>query len=536
MNELYLRTEDIGDQELLDLCVETKQDREIINLLKSRTPVVLVGSRGVGKTFLMKVAERELHNDFAKERILPVYISFIKSSLIAVNKKGSFLQWMLAKICAKVVLQLKKDGIIVEPNNSIDILSGGTFDVKTEPKIATISKAYEESWRGRIDIDETSIPSVEDVKEAIEEICDENDIKRIVLFIDEAAHNFIREQQAEFFTLFRDLRCAKISCKAAVYPGVTAYGDIFQMSQDAISRTLNRFVLDEGYVDFMKNMVIKQIDDSGYQKELSRKGQVFTDLTYAASGNPRFLLNNIRSLEKFGTNEVNQCIKEFYRANILRDHTALSSKYPNLRELIDWGRKFLEDSLLPELQKRNMEALATEEKPTTAFFWIHKDAPEPVKRAISLLEYSGLVIELHKGLRATGREVGTRYMVNLGCLFAMEANPLSVSHQIITRLSIGKYIEYGMNSPVFNDIKDRLQAIQDNDMAESLELQISKPLDVLDLSYKMKEKLHEVGLNSVKDVLNAPEEKLKEASYVGDKRARRMKQVALTSVYEYLIG
>ena len=536
MNELYLRTEDIGDQELLDLCVETKQDREIINLLKSRTPVVLVGSRGVGKTFLMKVAERELHNDFAKERILPVYISFIKSSLIAVNKKGSFLQWMLAKICARVVLQLKRDGIIVEPNNSIDILSGGAFDVRSEPKIATISKSYEDSWRGRVDIDESSIPTVEDVKEAIEEICDENDIKRIVLFIDEAAHNFIREQQAEFFTLFRDLRCAKISCKAAVYPGVTAYGDIFQMSQDAISRTLNRFVQDEGYVDFMKSMVVKQIDDSGYQKELSRKGQVFTDLTYAASGNPRFLLNNIRSLEKFGTNEVNQCIKEFYRANILRDHTTLSSKYPNLQELIDWGRKFLEDSLLPELQKRNMEALATEDKPTTAFFWIHKDAPEPVKRAISLLEYSGLVIELNKGLRATGREVGTRYMVNLGCLFAMEANPLSVSHQIIDRLSIGKYIEYGMNSPVFNDIKDKLQAIQDNDMAKSLELQISKPLDVLDLSYKMKNKLREVGLNSVKDVLNAPEEKLKEASYVGDKRARRMKQVALTSVYEYLIG
>ena len=268
MNELYLRTEDIGDQELLDLCVETKQDREIINLLKSRTPVVLVGSRGVGKTFLMKVAERELHNDFAKERILPVYISFIKSSLIAVNKKGSFLQWMLAKICARVVLQLKRDGIIVEPNNSIDILSGGAFDVRSEPKIATISKSYEDSWRGRVDIDESSIPTVEDVKEAIEEICDENDIKRIVLFIDEAAHNFIREQQAEFFTLFRDLRCAKISCKAAVYPGVTAYGDIFQMSQDAISRTLNRFVQDEGYVDFMKSMVVKQIDEDKFSRIL----------------------------------------------------------------------------------------------------------------------------------------------------------------------------------------------------------------------------------------------------------------------------
>ena len=123
-------------------------------------------------------------------------------------------------------------------------------ELSTEEK----AKAYNGNYKAYTEL----INRLEDVKEAIEEICDENDIKRIVLFIDEAAHNFIREQQAEFFTLFRDLRCAKISCKAAIYPGVTAYGDVFQMSQDAISRTLNRFVLNEGYVDFMKNMVIMQ--------------------------------------------------------------------------------------------------------------------------------------------------------------------------------------------------------------------------------------------------------------------------------------
>lgn len=56
------------------------------------------------------------------------------------------------------------------------------------------------------------------------------------------------------------------------------------------------------------------------------------------------------------------------------------------------------------------------------------------------------------------------------------------------------------------------------------------------LSPNMREKLHNISLNTIKDVLEAPEDKLKEAHYVGDIRARRMKRIALNSVYEYLIG
>ena len=56
------------------------------------------------------------------------------------------------------------------------------------------------------------------------------------------------------------------------------------------------------------------------------------------------------------------------------------------------------------------------------------------------------------------------------------------------------------------------------------------------MSNNMKVKLHELGLNTIKDVLSATEAELMQAYYVGNKRARMMKNVALTSVYEYLIG
>ena len=90
MDELYLRTEDIDDKDILNLCIENEQDRETINLLKSRTPVILEGSRGVGKSFLMRVAAQELKESFAEERVLPVYIYFYKKFIGCSSSKGCF--------------------------------------------------------------------------------------------------------------------------------------------------------------------------------------------------------------------------------------------------------------------------------------------------------------------------------------------------------------------------------------------------------------------------------------------------------------
>ena len=147
MNEFLIRTEDIDNSELLKIFVETQQDRELVEMLKNRTPVVLIGSRGVGKSFLMKVAAAELKRDFAEKHVLPVYLTFIKSTLVSVKQKGSFLNWMLAKICSKIVRELKNMGLIVNPSTSVDILSGGSSKNYESTKIESISLAYENSWR-----------------------------------------------------------------------------------------------------------------------------------------------------------------------------------------------------------------------------------------------------------------------------------------------------------------------------------------------------------------------------------------------------
>ena len=93
------------------------------------------------------------------------------------------------------------------------------------------------------------------------DICREQNISRIAnIFFSQRPDIFRPEQQRQFFTLFRDLRSPFLSCNAAVYPGVTFYGDTFQVTHDASVVTLNRDLLDSRYLENMREIVLKQAD------------------------------------------------------------------------------------------------------------------------------------------------------------------------------------------------------------------------------------------------------------------------------------
>src|SRR5690606_12337696 len=97
-----------------------------------------------------------------------------------------------------------------------------------------IANLYEASWKkSDLTIDTSVIPSIETFRDALEDVCEDLGIDRFSFFFDEVAHIFRPEQQRQFFTLFRDLRSPYITCNAAVYPGVTSYGNTFQPTHDA---------------------------------------------------------------------------------------------------------------------------------------------------------------------------------------------------------------------------------------------------------------------------------------------------------------
>jgi len=208
MSEFRIRTEDFKDDEILGFYVKTQRDKQIVDQLKAPTPLVLEGSRGTGKSFLLRVAKAELLQSYAQDRALPLYVSFVRSSLLHSNDPQQFLHWMLAKLSSEILRALYKKGLLVRTPGGASILAAGPLEPPGRTyRIEEIAKEYEESYRSPgVAVDAGSVPTVEQFKNGVEDLCETLEISRVVIFFDEAAHIFRPEQQRQFFTLFRDLR------------------------------------------------------------------------------------------------------------------------------------------------------------------------------------------------------------------------------------------------------------------------------------------------------------------------------------------
>jgi len=294
MANLIIRTEDIRQEYILELYVETPQDKNIVESLKSPTPIILEGSRGTGKSFLLRVAEAQVLQTFERERVLPVYVSFGKSSLLQSSDPNQFLHWMMARLSSRIIRALYQKGLLIRSNSALSLMTGGQASIDLgELPLEKVAREYEDSYKnpGAI-VDSSIIPTVEDFNDAVEDICRQLNIERFAIFFDEAAHIFRPEQQRQFFTLFRDLRSPYLTCNAAVYPGVTFYGQTFQSTHDATIAGLNRDPLDQGYLSAMRNIVLRQAD-AQLSSDIERNRENFNALAFAVSGNPRLLLKTV---------------------------------------------------------------------------------------------------------------------------------------------------------------------------------------------------------------------------------------------------
>ena len=531
MSDFIFRTEEMTNEQIQEFYVENTDDIATVQKLSSRNPVLLVGSRGVGKTFLFRVAQSKLLENFSTKKILPVYITFRKASVIQVKRPIQFQSWMLSRICSNIIKELRKTGFDVRRSYGTKLLLGESKD-GSESKIEAIATQFESSWRTpEAEIDETAIPSLDDFMDAVEDICLSFDLKRIILFIDEAAHVFYPEQQRQFFTLFRDLRSAYIKCNAAVYPGVTVYGETFEPEQDAEVIYLNRKIEDADYIENMKAIVLKQVSDSSQAKVLSQQGEHFSILAYSAGGNPRHLLKTVARAGKMDSSSVNTIIRTYYRETIWAEHSGLAEKYTGYRDLITWGRDFVEKEVIPSIKAKNDSYLA-EEKPTSVYFWIDRNAPQKVKEALRILEYSGIVYEHSKGIRATRDGIGTRYAINVGCLLSAESTPLNIGLNIVRRITIKRMTEFGANYKSY----DLLPDIQEVDMTNVLREHLKLDIGYLDLTPWQIDKIRSVSINTIGELLGADESALMKASYIAGKRARSIKNAAYAAVYEFLLG
>jgi hypothetical protein len=442
---------------------------------------------------------------------------------------------MLAKICNRVVRAVKGRGLASGFESKV--LSGSSQPDQEPTVLERLEIEFENSYRDPDKpIQTQAIPTVEQFKDAIEDICAKNRIARICLLFDEAIHIFRPEQQRQFFTLFRDLRSAYIGCNAAVYPGVTSYGDVFELTHDATPRRLERDMMASQYLENMRDIALRQVE-SGTAAAILRNDSTFAVLAYCVSGNPRLLLKNLAQCPELRAPDVNELVKSFYRSGIWSEHSSLAETYSGHKPLIDWGRNFIEREVLPKLGERNQRALREPEAESSCFFWIHRDSPEAVKHALRLLAYTGIVQKGEDAIRGTRAELGTRYTVNFGCVLASHATPTTVGTELARKLSIKRFVEFGANHPSYQTIRNATVHLQGENMLQILRDQLARPVGELDLTDWQKSHLQEIGVSTVGQILKTDEsffiEKLR---YVGPKRARRIKNSADAAVLEYLSG
>lgn len=527
--EMLYRTEDIRAEELQKYYVETPGDRKTLDMLKARAPVLLRGSRGVGKTFLLRFAEVELKESFAEDRVLPVYVTFSRAGLLRIDEDG-FMPWMIARISNAIKRAVTRNGISVPESSTLVALTSGSTTGPSRSLDERVIEHFEGYGDGTFDANQAeALPDPDELREAIEDLCEDLDIQRIVLLIDEAAHVFVPAQQREFFTMMRDLRSPRISVKAAVYPGATSFGQAFQPTHDATVIDVERGVTDPGYREAMRQIVLRQHPEG--QAELEQYGEAFDVLAFASMGNPRVLLKTYAASLRFNRAKAQDSIREYYRESVWAEHSNLGDRYPGHRALIDWGRTFLEHEVLPTLHARNIDATST-----SSAIWIHRDAPKTVHFALSLLCYSGILLEGESGIRATRKEIGTRYVVNFGCNFAQDAEPVAYGTLVRDNFSLKRMQEFGSNHAQFAGIRDLVLADAEEEGAAALTERLEESYQVLELTQFQKSKIAELGITSIGQVLSASEEQFQTLHYVGEVRARQIRNAAITAVIEYLSG
>lgn len=538
MSDAVIRTEDLSLNEVKDLFVETDSEREIIECLKSKQTILLVGSRGTGKTMLMKVAESELSDDFSKNRILPIFVNL---SSCCIYLESNILNVMISRTLIALQKSLRDHGIIVKGKLFAPIIS-----VDENP----IIKQLEEYIKSTSDSENTGSGSSESFdindesiskdiglfKDFLSQICETFSIKRIIILFDEACQVFSPKQQRIFFNYFRSLREHYIVCKAAVYPGIISYGN-FQAFHDATVKKVERSISSEDYICKMREIVRKNFES--YYSDISTQGELLDNVIFYASGNPRLLIKSMNEIlsnnGKFRSGRVKDVIKEFYGTTIWAEHTKLSDMYPGHTDMINWARNFIESSVLPSIHKVNYESSDKQ----TIYFLISRKAPEVIQHSIKILEYSGIISLCDEGVKRR-TDVYNRYEINLGVVVNSEkqSNIPTRGIEIATKLSKSHlFVEFGANSPEYGDYKNLVEITKsDNSDQDILGTILKQDIDVLDLTYTMKTKLHENRFNSISDVLSGGEDALRSIPYVGAVRSRKISNLVFNAILEYISG
>ncbi|RYF31391.1 MAG: hypothetical protein EOO23_02715 [Comamonadaceae bacterium] len=463
----------------------SRNDKRVIRTLLAHGPVLLRGGRGSGKSAFMIAASRQLDPMVADSSAIGIYMSLRHAPLL--KSTGDAYGRILCEIVKRSVQStLGQRAANFDPLPEVDSL---------QYELAKLSERLN---------------------------------KRIVLFFDDAAHLGREASLEEFFDIYRTLSSSSVSCKAAIYPGVTRFGIRFDVYNDAtVVDLLRSEELPDFYETFLDVMDARYPDSFG-----ADSFSTSIDKKLAAGFLGQAVLGNMRGFI-FACNYLKERCSDGRKVGL----SELSETLIGLAANYYWP---LLSEIKPKLGMYEPMVAAAEEVAQVIFeecggklnnprdVIVHREVDEMLAKPMQILEYAGFLSkrEASRAMKSGGR--GARYALNLCSL--LEQTPGSR----LTRDLFDRWCGRGREEAVQFNRGSGLSSINLPSTPDTEDLMIfHEPISSLlksqtypyGLSQQRIDTLTENGFRTVGDLVDASDEELDAVYYVGDASIKRIRNV-----------
>ena len=387
--------------------------------------------------------------------------------------------------------------------------------------------------------------------EVVRGVIEQFKLTRLVFLFDEAAHTFIPAQQEIFFEIFKLLHGGHLAVKAAVYPTVTSYGRNFEVGQDAIVISMDRFEPGEAGRSANRKLFRDLLDrrlpsKSRLRKKIFTKGELLDLCIDLSTGNPRAFLHLLnRAIDQgFSDRAITLATQEFVDQELLPYHLNLAKRLPKFASHVRVGLDLLRGYLIPEIRTKNHRQ--TKSGYQSAFFTVPRGMSPNLKLSLDILSYSGILV--NKGtVKIAERQTGLRYMVHFAILAAEKAFASVKLTEAMGSISLTDYREFSAIDAQIDTYLRGLQEVGDHcgkcstsippnakfcqECGNKLEVTsiigplLDEPVDALSLSHALRERV-KPQFPRVGDVVQASREEVMQIKWIKEVRSRIIKNAA----------
>jgi len=464
------RAEDLDAKQLVELFASIESDEAIVRALQSPGVHLLEGSRGTGKTTLLRVAAERLRSGTGTR--VPIFLSFAKYlatyNPTARSKKGyhPFQNWVLAKIIRGILGHARR-------HDTAGLLSGGvpidTYIERLETHHQDGEVSDPQKNAAALGIPERNIldfARLDQIQSRMLSLLDKLKLREVVLFLDEAAQSFAEDLQPEFFSLLKHLRHARIAVKVATYPHITNYGPDFDIGHDAIVLRIEREVEQEESMAFFEDFLEKRFGGTKLGKGLHAVPVTRKLLIKASGGNPRWVIHLLSAIgqqeERINANTAMAAIKQFPDSTLWPYLSALRGRLRAKRRHVEAALQ-LAQVFIEDLQEINRGRSAKKSPVCYVAVSLHKSLPYRVHAALRLLQYAGIIYS-RGPKRITARENAEMFLlhpaiqIKENTLFGEGVNASATSIvEAFTSPSTRQFRSYTKNSPRLLEMSEELE-------------------------------------------------------------------------------